>query len=318
MPSVERFAYVVPTIADLESHIQRALAPHVTGQDVIRKIIYTPRLYSNPRVRKIEETMRAYRGRPPASVLVLTEDRLLAVTVPEPPAAPSVVATPLLDLLRLDLGTILLLGWIEWTWASSGQLMEHQVFFNTVGEPLLWDLVTAIRRTIIDQSDLPQQAGRSKDEAFDDLPYKFANLVPNKMMLPDEEVLALVYQPAIWQRVLGLFKRRRGPATAVALSNEHLLIAQEDVPAAGAAYGMIARYCPRSRVAAVAAKRTEEDLWLVVTLQWHGVKEDVRVLFQPAAEPALQAFLAQAALLLGAGRAGSGCLLPDLPKAIEA
>jgi hypothetical protein len=29
--------------------------------------------------------------------------------------------------------------------------MEHQVFFNTVGEPLLWDLVTAIRRTIIDQ-----------------------------------------------------------------------------------------------------------------------------------------------------------------------
>jgi hypothetical protein len=36
MPSVERFAYVVPTIADLESHIQRALAPHVTAQDVSR------------------------------------------------------------------------------------------------------------------------------------------------------------------------------------------------------------------------------------------------------------------------------------------
>jgi hypothetical protein len=267
------------------------LAPYVTAQDVIRKIIYTPRPYSIPRVRKIEEAMRAYRGRPPASVLVLTEDRLLAATVVEPPATPSVVATPLLDLLRLDLGTILLLGWIEWTWASSGQLMEHQVFFNTVGEPLLWDLVTAIRRTIIGQSDLPQQAGRSKDEAFDDLPYKFANLVPNKMMLPDEEVLALVYQPAIWRRVLGLFKRRRGPATTVVLSNEHLLIAKEDAPAAGASYGMIARYCPRARLAALTLETDGEDLWLAVTLRLHGVEESSRMLFQPAVEPALQALV---------------------------
>lgn len=297
MAAVERFAYLVPGIADLEPRVQSALAPHMTARDEVRQIIYTPRPYSIPRVRKIEEAMRVYRGRPPASVLVLTQDRLLAVTVPDPPAEPAVIATPLTELLRLDLGAILLLGWLEWTWASVGRLEEHQVYFNTVGEHLFWDLVTAIRRTIIDQSNLPAQGGQPKDEVFDALPYKFANLVPNKLMLPDEQVLAMVYQPTIWRRYLGLFRRRRGPAAAVVLSPEHLILAQEDAPAAGAAYGMIARYCPRTRLAALTLEAEGEDLWLAVTLRRQGVKESWRVLFQPAAETALQTLVGQAALL---------------------
>lgn len=296
MAAVERFAYLIPSIADLEPRVQAALAPHVTDRDAVRQIIYTPRPYSIPRVRKIEEALRAYGGRPPASVLLLTPDRLLAATVFDPPAEPTVVATPLADLLRLDLGTILLLGWLEWTWASAGQLARQQVYFNTVGERLLWDLVTAIRQTIIDQSDLPAQTGQSKDEAFDALPYKFANLVPNKLMLPDEQVLAMVYQPTVWRRRFGIFKRRRGPAGAVVLSPQHLLVAQEDAPAAGAAYGMIARYCPRTRLASLALERAEENLWLTVVARWHGVEESWRVLFQPAAQPALQALVEQAAL----------------------
>ena len=296
MPPVERFAYLIPSIADLEPRVQRALAPHVTAQDEIRQIIYTPRPYNIPRVRKIEEAIRAYGGRPPASVLILTPDRLLAAMAPDLPAEPRVVATPLSELLRLDLGTILLLGWLEWTWASAGQLEQHRVYFNTVGEHLMWDLVTAMRRTIMDQSDLPAQAGQSKDEAFDDLPYKFANLVPNKLMLPDERVLAMAYQPAIWRRYFGLFKRRRGPAGTVVLSPQHLLVAQEDAPAAGAAYGMIARYCPRARLAALTLESEGDDLWLAVTLRLHGVEEGWRVLFQPSAEPALRNLVGQAAL----------------------
>lgn len=296
MPPVERFAYLIPSIADLEPRVQRALAPHLAAQDEVRQIIYTPRPYSIPRVRKIEESMRAYGGRPPASVLILTQGRLLAATVSDPPAEPPVIATPLADLLRLDLGAILLLGWLEWTWAGAGQLEQHQVYFNTVGEHLLWDLVTAVRQTIIDQTDLPAQTGQSKDEAFDALPYKFANLVPNRLMLPDEQVLAMVYQPTIWRRRFGLFKRRRGPAATVVLSSEHLLVAQEDAPVAGAAYGMIARYCPRSRLVALTLEPAGEDLWLAVTLRLHGVAESWRMLFQPAAEPALRTLVGQAVL----------------------
>lgn len=70
----------------------------------------------------------------------------------------------------------------------------------------------------------------------------------------------------------------------------------EDSPPAGAAYGMIARTCPRTRLAALAVEREGEDRWLAVTLRLDGVEESWRTLFQPAAEPALRALVEQARL----------------------
>ncbi len=296
MAAVERFAYPVPTIADLSASAQAALAPHLAPGEPIRQLIYSPGPQGMPRGRPYGPGLRTIQRQAPASVLVLTADRLLTATLLEGDVAPPVTVTPLADLLRLELGTILLFSWIEWSWASAQALAVHRVYFNTVGERLFWGLMTAIRRTISAQSDLPAQPGQSKDEAFAALPFKFANIVPNRLMLPDEQVQAMVFQPTIWQRRFGLFKRRRGPATTVVLSPEHLLVAQEDAPAAGAAYGMIARYCPRSRLAAMTLEPAENDLWLTVVARWRGVEESWRVLFQPGAEPALQVLVGQAGL----------------------
>jgi hypothetical protein len=43
-------------------------------------------------------------------------------------------------------------------------------------------------------------------------------------------------------------------------------------------------------------ERADNDLWLTVMVRLRGVEESWRVLFQPAAEPALQALVGQAAL----------------------
>lgn len=296
MPTVDRFAYTIPQIEALEPRVQAALAPHLAADDPVRQIIYSPALYNLPRGRKFGPEARIPPGEPPASVLVLTGERLLAVTLLKPPAEPPVAVTPLADLLRVELGQILLFSWLEWSWADAGQLAVYCVFFNTVGETLFWGLATAMRQGVSAGADLPAQTGRPKEDAFLDLPYKFENLVPNKLMLPDERVQAVVFQPAIWQRRWLVFKRRRGPAVTVVLSPEHLLLAHEDSPPAGAAYGMIARYCPRTRLAALTVESEGEDHWLAVTLRWRGVEESWRTLFQPAAEPALRALEEQAGL----------------------
>ncbi|HSN78600.1 MAG TPA: hypothetical protein VL334_26315 [Anaerolineae bacterium] len=296
MASVERFAYPVPAIADLPASAQAALAPHLAPGEPIRQLIYSPGPQGMPRGRKYGPGLRTVQRQAPASVLVLTADRLLTATLLEGEAAPPVTVTPLADLLRLELGTILLFSWIEWSWASAQALEVHRVYFNTVGERLFWGLMTAIRRMVSAQSGLPVQPGQSKDEAFEALPFKFANIVPNRLMLPDERVQAMVFQPTIWQRRWGLFKRRRGAAITVVLSPEHLILAQEDAPAAGAAYGMITRYCPRSRLAAMTLEPTEQDLWVTVTLRLHGVEENWRMLFEPSAEPALYTLIGQVGL----------------------
>lgn len=296
MAAVERFAYPVPTIADLPAAVQAALTPHLAPGEPIRQMIYSPGPQGMPRGRKYGPGLRTVQRQAPATVLVLTEGRLLTATLLEGEATPPVTVTPLADLLRLELGTILLFSWIEWSWVNAQALEVHRVYFNTVGERLFWGLMTAIRRTVSARSDPPVQPGQSKDEAFAALPFKFANIVPNRLMLPDERVQAMVFQPTIWRRRFGLFKRRRGPATTVVLSPEHLILAQEDAPAAGAAYGMIARYCSRSRLASLTLEQAENDLWLTVVARWRGVEESWRVLFQPAAEPALQALVGQTAL----------------------
>ncbi len=292
----ERFAYPVPAVADLPASARDALLLHLASGEPIRQMIYSPGPQGLPRGRRYGPGLRYAQRQAPATVLVLTEERLLTATLLEGETAPPVTVTPLADLLRLELGTILLFSWIEWSWASAAALEVHRVYFNTAGERLFWELLTALRRAVSAQSDLPVQAGQPKEDAFDALPYKFANIVPNRLMLPDEQVQAMVYQPTIWRRRFGIFKRRRGPATTVVLSPQHLLVAQEDAPVAGAAYGMIARYCPRSRLAGMTLERAENDLWLTVVARWRGVEESWRVLFQPAAEPALQALVRQAAL----------------------
>ena len=193
MSSVDRFAYPIASIAALDPTVQAALAPHLAADDPVRQIIYSPALFNLPRGRKFGPEVRIPAGEPPPSVLVLTGERLLAVTLLEPPAELPVAVTPLADLLRVELGQILLFSWLEWTWASAGQLAVHCVFFNTVGENLFWGLATAMRQAVIADADAPPQTGRPKDEAFLDLPYKFENLVPNKLMLPDERVQAVVF-----------------------------------------------------------------------------------------------------------------------------
>lgn len=288
MSSVDRFPYRVPSLTGLPPAVQAALQPHLAATDPVVQAVYCPRPYAVPPLRHLEAMVAAQPGKLAASVLVLTEDRLLAASIPEPPALPTAVAAPLASLLRVELGAVLLLGWLEWSWAQEGRLAQRRVFFNTVGEDLIWEAVTALRRAVAARSDLPTQRGQPKEEAFQTLPYKFANLVPNRLMLPEEEVIAWAWQPTIWRRRLGLIKRRRSPATVVALSREHLLIAHEDAPAAGAAYGMIARYCLRSRVADLNLMRQGEDVWLEVALRWQGVEERWRHLFQPPAEPALR------------------------------
>jgi hypothetical protein len=113
------------------------------------------------------------------------------------------------------------------------------------------------------------------------------------VLLPDEEIQALVYRPEIWTIRRGPFRRKRAPALALALTNYHLVITQEDTGAGSANYGLITRYCPRGRVTDATVTRTGDDIWLGVTLGQGGAEEALRVLFEPAAEPGLRELVAK-------------------------
>ncbi len=291
MSTTERFASSVSRVEDLAPAAAAALQAYFLPEEVPRQIIFAPR-QSRLSPRRRLGTWFAERWTP-SWVLARTDERLLVVTIPEAPRLPEVTVTPLADLLWLELGTILLYSWVAWSWVNAGQPQQQRVYFNTVSERLFWDMVNAMRRTIIAQAGLPLPTGEPHDSPFGGLPLKFRNLIPFRLMLPGEQAQVVVYQPAIWGRHLGVLRYQRAPTTVVVLTREHLLIARDDLTAARAAYGIIARYCPRNRVRRLMLEQTQHDLWLNVTVVQHGVEETLRLLFEPGTEPVLRALIAQ-------------------------
>lgn len=294
MSSLERFAYPVPGIEDLAGPVRAALEAQLQPGEVARQIIFAPRQDQPAPRRSLRGRLSAWLSwqKTPEWVLLLTDERLLVAATPEAPAPPQVIIIPLAGLLWLELGTILLHSWVAWSWASEGQPQEQRVYFNTVRDDLFWEMVNAMRRAIIAQSGRPQPEGDRHYAAFDGLPFKFKNLIPLRVLFPGELAQAVVYQPAIWRRRPGVFRQQRAPTTVVALTRDHLVVAQDDLSNVRAAYGLIARYCPRDRVRGATLERALGDLWLNVTLGLGETEQTLRLLFEPRAEPALQDLVA--------------------------
>jgi hypothetical protein len=295
MSNIERFAYLVKSIEDLALPVGAALQAQLLPGEVVRQIIFAPRQNRLGARRGPGEWLAARLSEQwtPNSVLALTDERLLVAVIPEAPVPPQVTVTPLADLLWLELGTILLYSWVAWSWVSAGQPQQQRVYFNTVRDDLFWDMANAMRRTIIAQSGRPLPTGERHYEAFADLPFKFENLIPLKLLFPGEQPQAVVYQPAIWGRRWRVLRYQRAATTVAVLSSDHLLVAQDDLTSIHAAYGLITHYCPRNRLRKATLERVQDDLWLNVTLGLQETEESWRFLFEPAAESALRALLAQ-------------------------
>jgi hypothetical protein len=259
--------------------------------EVARQIVYAPPHEGAAGRRRVGGWLS---WRPsPAWVLVLTETRLLLATIEPDEPMPKVTAAPLADMLRLDIGEILLYAWVEWSWAADGELRQERVYFNSVRQDLFARIVNTTRRDIIEQTG-PQLRSNERDLAsFKGLPYKFENMIPREVLIPGEKAEAVVHQPAIWGHHLGLLPYKRAPATVAVLTAQHLTIVQDDLSQQKAAYGLITCYCPRSRVAAIEIEQRQNDLWLNVTLRWEGAEEKLCYLFEAEAEPGLQGLIAK-------------------------
>jgi hypothetical protein len=293
MSPFEPSAYAVQRIEDLKPPVGAALQAQLLAGEAVRQIIFAPSTDAPPTRRDGEKELNAFPIwlRSPDSVLVLTEERLLIASIGETSDPPQVSATPLADLLWLELGTILLHSWFEWSWAGAGR-QQQGVYFRTSRDEVFWEMANSMRRTIIAQAGRTQPTGKPPYGHFPGLPFKFKNLIPLTLMLPGEQVQAVVYQPTIWGHRLGVLRFQRAPATAVVLSPDYLLIAQDDLTNTRAAYGLIARYCPRGRLRKATLEQSQGNLWLNITVGVQKVEDTIRLLFEPGAAAAVEDLIA--------------------------
>jgi hypothetical protein len=229
----------------------------------------------------------------PACTLVLTDERLLVAALEQTGADTDLHIIPLADILSMELGKILLYAWMEWSWAADGEVRRLRVFFNTVGENLFHQLVSDICRSRIELAKRKPAKPDRNLAALEDLPYKFKNIIAGRLLLLDEAVHGLVYRAAIWDSVLGVFRRMIAPAQALLLTNYHLLVMREDLGHAGSKYGVIFSYFPLDGVSEARLSQDDGQVRLNVLLRRNGAQENVMMLFNEEDRQPLSAMLSR-------------------------
>jgi hypothetical protein len=220
----------------------------------------------------------------PDWLLVLTPERLLLLRVSTPNSPAQVVALDLASILSLQQGTILLYSWLTVTWAAPGTLRQERIVYNAVGEPCFSRLVGLIRARLADHLPGPEQDNRAMLAA---LPYKFKNLIPHRMLLPGETVRQVIYRPALWKKMLGIFRTMTAPRLVMTLTDDYLLLAEEDCTGTEGSYGFIATWLPLAKVDHTALQPVRNGLEWQIALEWQGICHELKVTFPAIAEAEL-------------------------------
>jgi hypothetical protein len=208
-------------------------------------------------------------------------------------------AYPVEDISRIEVGEILLRGWITVRGrTASGLPSSTTIKFNTVTDRLFVPFLNEFRKVTRPLSGASLDAQRAKFEELLVRNYKFMNYARGSI-LPGEEVLCYVLQPEIrdqWLRLFGRSLSRCISPTHIAILTERELIAISEEGGSlwqslGAVkYGGIWQYVPLERISA-ASIATRDDGLLALSVQL-SYEDRLELLFSPSSRPDLDALVA--------------------------
>ena len=224
----------------------------------------------------------------PDWILALTAQRLLLMQTSVPGKEPKVAAVPLENILFLRSGGILLFSWLEVHWVESGKLFQETIYFNTVCEPLFTRLTEMIRRSQVDSGEAPAARGLG---ALDPLPYKFMNLIPLRLLLPEEGVDRVLYRPAMWRQRLKFFRSMTAPRMALVRTQWQMVLAEEDLSGEEGSYGLISTFLPLKQVRSLSYQLEKDHLLLVISLALLDARQEIQIPFPLDREEDLHSFI---------------------------
>lgn len=256
--SIDRFLYRA-ALAELPAPVAQAIASR-GGQPAGQSIVMIPpQEYLAGRRDWLSALFPRWRQTParalvfdPARIIVVEGNRVEDLRV---------IVIPVDGLLSIELATLLLYAYVQFMWADAGQCHTARIEFNTVGMTLIDAELRRLRAAIA--SLQPVAELQAIGQPIASLPYKFQTYL-NLSRLPDEQIMAIVYQPAFW-RGWGPFRRPLAPNRAAAFTDRHLILI-EDAGRRWADYTIDRRFLPRSRIRRVDFEPAVGGVWMRVML----------------------------------------------------
>jgi hypothetical protein len=277
------FPRTVPSIDDLPEPVRLVLQQHQLDTHV-RQIVFVP-TNTYPLLREEGHRLLPFLWRhTPDRTLVLSRDHIAVVTVGQDGLTLTVI--PLAAVVGVYLVTVLLYAYVELAWIAAGQVEVLKIEFNLVGLHLIRRVVDQARSSITAHG-WDVRAGTADPIA--PLPLKFRNYLRDGL-LPDERVLAAIYQPPIrrsgrWLRPLLC------PDHVVALTDRHVILIEAGRQQIDERYAMNTRFCPLRSLQRVTFDAVPDAVEMRLRLGMNGTGHEVGVLLQdPQAAAVHQAF----------------------------
>lgn len=233
-----------------------------------------------------EPPSRPKGGRQPPAIqqaLIFARDGILNLAEPFRKGQPGKTEwIAAVDILKIRLTLVLLYGKLEIWGAHAGQALKTELEYNAVAHHLLAPALRwLIRKTWQQNAAMNNPPAREMTlDGFESVSYSFYNGLRLEALQPEERLLGLIYQPEIQEPRLRFFHRKVAPRTALAITDQQLILLQEDL-AYRAHHEWIFTFCPRYRVSRLAQTLGEARQKVTFHLHPESARQSVEVVLEP-------------------------------------
>ncbi len=287
MKAVHYFLTQVDSLDTLPRETAAAIQAQAHGQALDGLLVIPPQEYPVVRSGRLLHLPFLWRITPKRT-LAFGERDLICVSVDSHGQAIT-HTIPLNSIISLEIATVLLYAWAQFTWTAHGQVETLKIEFNAVGEHILRRRLGAIRG--VSFAPHCELIARDPDVESDAaaMPLKFRNYL-NYALLKGEALRAVLFQPA-FRRGEGRLRPYLAPNRAIGLTDRSVVLVEEDV-AGHNTYGVITRYFPLEKIADARFESDDHCVWLSMAIGESGATQTVRLPVQTSRAPALEAALA--------------------------
>ncbi|MCC7447190.1 MAG: hypothetical protein IT324_07225 [Anaerolineae bacterium] len=254
--AIDYFLYPVEAVSEIPEPMQREIA-QLPPQAVHKMVIVPPQDFPIIRFKRFADLPFGWR-KTPKRVLIFGDQYVGAINS-EPTGLITTVTIPLAALVTMELATMLLRAHVEFTWLCGTQAETFKIEFNAVGELLIRRQLNYLRGIIAERARLPNTTNQS-DVSIAAFPLKYRNYI-RYALLSGEQIRVAVYQPAIRQ-TQRLLKGYLSPNRAVALTNQHLLLVEDERWNIKVDYGVITRFVPINQICSVVFDPSPDATWV--------------------------------------------------------
>ncbi len=288
---IDRFLTKVETVDELPGPVAAAVRQSQADQSIFGIVVIPPQEYPIRRIGWLGDLPFGWRVTPRRTVVF--GERFVVIVDADRMGSLDTTVIPLNTITSLELATVLLYAYMQLTWIDGDQIRSTKVEFNAVDEHIIRCYLDQLRDfSSIHQEPVPLV----QDTSLAHLPLKFRNYL-RMALLPGERLVVAVHQPPI-RRAGGWLRPLISPHRTVAITNQHVILLEDELRS-HMEYAIITRFLPVRCIQSLAFERTEDAVWMRLSLGDTAAKHHIDMPLEASAVEEIQRALEKVIMVAG-------------------